>query len=204
MPVNINGNWNANGSFSLNTPLGSKKRWQLRTYSYLQYSNRNGYTTLKKQDPVETSVQHFTGRERLRLIYRTSQFEVGGQGEVLYNNSYNNIRDQRTETYDYRFGGNVQWFLKWGFELYSDFTYRLRQGYGTNVGRETFLWNMQLTKSFLKRKQLLLRFKVYDILHQEKSLERVISASSIRDNEYNVLGSYFMIHAIFRLNIMGK
>ena len=77
----------------------------------------------------------------------------------------------------------MQWYLKWGFELYSDFTYRLCQGYGTNVGRETFLWNMQLTKSFLKRKQLLLRFKVYDILHQEKSLERAISESSIRDNE---------------------
>ncbi len=60
-------------------------------------------------------------------------------------------------------------------------------------------------ESFLeKKKQLLLRFKFYDILRQEISMVRTISATAIRDADYNVLGRYFMVHAILRLNMMGK
>lgn len=69
--------------------------------------------------------------------------------------------------------------------------------------RENLMWNCQLSKAFLKRKQLLLRFKIYDILHQDISLVRTITASAIRDVDYNALGSYFMIHAILRLNLLG-
>lgn len=65
------------------------------------------------------------------------------------------------------------------------------------------MWNMQISKSFFKRKQLLLRFKIYDILQQENALMRTITATAIRDTELNVLGSYFMFHAIVRINKMG-
>ena len=73
----MNGNWRAMGSFSLNTPFKNRS-WIFRTYSYLQYRNQNGYTTLNKEEPVKTSVQHLTGRERLRLTYRTRQMEIEG------------------------------------------------------------------------------------------------------------------------------
>ena len=58
--------------------------------------------------------------------------------------------------------------------------------------------------NFPQKKQLLLRFKFYDILRQEISMVRTISATAIRDADYNVLGRYFMVHAILRLNMMGK
>lgn len=203
MPVNMDGNWRAYGSFSLNGPFKSNN-WLFRTYSYLQYRNQNGYTTLDKSDPIKSSVRHLTARERLQLTFRTRQIELNARGEVLYNNSYNNVRDKRTETFNYLFGGNVQCYLPWGFELNSDILYSLREGYGyVGNGRKNLMWNSQLSKSFLKKKQLLLRFKVYDILRQENSLLRTISATSIRDTDYNVLGSYFMLHAIWRLNRMG-
>ncbi len=65
------------------------------------------------------------------------------------------------------------------------------------------MWNSQLSKAFLKKKQLLIRFKIYDILHQDISLVRTITPSAIRDVDYNALGSYFMVHVILRLNLMG-
>ena len=70
--------------------------------------------------------------------------------------------------------------------------------------KANFMWNCQLSKAFLKRKQLLIRFKIYDILHQDISMIRTITATAIRDTDYNALGSYFMVHAILRLNMMGK
>lgn len=204
MPVNLNGNWRASGSFTLNTPFRNRS-WVFRTNSSFQLRNQNGYTTLNKEDPVKSSVRHLTARERLRMTYRTRQIEVSGLAGILYNNSYNNVREFRTETYDYQAGTELQLYLPWRMELYTDLSYSLREGYGyQGYSRENFMWNCQLSKAFLKRKQLLLRFKIYDLLRQDTSQMRSITATAIRDTDYNALGSYFMVHAILRLNLIGK
>ena len=203
-PLNLNGNWRALGSFSLNTPFRNRS-WIFRTYSYLQYRNQNGYTTINKEAPVKSTVKHLTARQRLQLTYRTKQMEISARAELLYNNSHNNVKEARTETYDYRFGTEVQYYLPWGMELYTDLTCFQRSGYGyEGYARENLMWNCQLSKAFLKRKQLLLRFKIYDMLRQDVSMIRTITATAIRDTDYNALGSYFMVHAILRLNLMGR
>lgn len=203
-PVNMNGNWRAMGSFSLNTPFKNRS-WIFRTYSYFQYRNQNGYSTQNKEEPVKSSVQHLTARQRLQLTFRTSKLEIGALASLLYNNSYNNVGAIRTETYNYQLGTECQFYLPWGMELYSDLSYFLREGYDyEGNARANVMWNCQLSKSFLKRKQLVLRLKVYDVLHQDISLVRTITATGIRDTDYNALGSYFMVHAILRLNLMGR
>ena len=202
-PMNMNGNWRALGSFSLNTPFRNRS-WIFRTYSYVQYRNQNGYTTLNREEPMKSTVKHLTARERLQLTYRTCQVEITGFAGLLYNSSYNNVGEKRTETYDYQIGTQLQLYLPWGVELYTDLTYFIREGYDyEGTARENFMWNSQLSKAFLKKKQLLIRFKIYDILHQDISLVRTITPSAIRDVDYNALGSYFMVHVILRLNLMG-
>lgn len=154
---------------------------------------------------MKSTVKHLTARQRLQLTYRTKQMEISTRAELLYNNSHNNVKETRTETYDYRFGTEVQYYLPWGMELYTDLTYFQRSGYGyEGYARENLMWNCQLSKAFLKRKQLLLRFKIYDMLRQDVSMIRTITATAIRDTDYNTLGSYFMVHAILRLNLMGR
>lgn len=203
-PVNQNGNWNISGSFSLNTPVFSKNLL-LRNYSFIRFRNQNGFTNLSKEAPIKSTVKHLTMRERLQLTYRTTLCEVTARGELVCNNSHNNVRDTRTETYDYRIGGDIQFYLPWEFELFTEATYFIRSGYGyESNSRENIIWNCQLSKSFLKRKQLLLRLKVYDVLRQENSLVRTVTATAIRDADYNSLGSYAMLHVIWRLNRMGK
>lgn len=204
LPVNMNGNWRASGSFSLNTPF-KNRNWVFRTYSFVQFRNQNSFTTLNKEAPVKCSVQHLTARERLRLMFRNRQMEITALAGLLYNNSYNNVREKRTETYDYQIGTEMLFYLPWSMELYTDLTYVLREGYDfKGYAKENFMWNCQLSKAFLKKKQLLIRFKIYDILRQDISLVRTITATAIRDTDYNALGSYFMVHAILRLNLMGR
>lgn len=204
LPVNMNGNWRASGSFSLNTPF-KNRNWFFRTYSFVQFRNQNSFTTLNKEAPVKSSVQHLTARERLRLMFRNRQMEITALAGLLYNNSYNNVREKRTETYDYQIGTEMLFYLPWSMELYTDLTYVLREGYDfKGYAKENFMWNCQLSKAFLKKKQLLIRFKIYDILRQDISLVRTITATAIRDTDYNALGSYFMVHAILRLNLMGR
>lgn len=147
MPVNLNGNWRASGALSLSGPF-KNRNWLFRTYSYLQYRNQNGYTTQNKEEPMKSSVKHLTARERLQFTFRTRQLELSARGEVLYNNSYNNVKDMRTETFDYQLGGDLQYYLPWGFECSSDLTYFLRTGYGyDSSGRKNLIWNCQLSKA---------------------------------------------------------
>lgn len=203
-PVNMNGNWRASGSFSLNSPFRNHS-WIFRTYSFLQFRNQNSYTTLNKEEPVKSSVQHLTARERLQFTFRNRQMEITGLTGLLYNNSYNNVTEIRTETYDYQIGTEMLFYLPWNMELYTDLVYALRLGYNyQGHARANYMWNCQLSKAFLKKKQLLIRFKIYDILHQDISLVRTISATAIRNTDYNALGSYFMVHAILRFNLMGR
>lgn len=43
----------------------------------------------------------------------------------------------------------------------------------------------------------------YDLLHQQSTLSRALTAMARTDTEYNSINSYAMLHVIYRLNIIG-
>ena len=43
----------------------------------------------------------------------------------------------------------------------------------------------------------------YDLLHQQSTFSRAISATSRTDTEYNAINSYAMLHVVYRLNLFG-
>ena len=65
------------------------------------------------------------------------------------------------------------------------------------------VWNAQLSQSFLKGTPLTVMLQFYDLLHQQSTLSRVISATSRTDTEYNAINSYAMLHVVYRMNIFG-
>ena len=44
---------------------------------------------------------------------------------------------------------------------------------------------------------------MFDILHQQSNVSRVINATMRSDTWYNTINSYFMVHFIYRLNLFG-
>ena len=55
----------------------------------------------------------------------------------------------------------------------------------------------------LKGNALTISLQLYDILHQQSTISRTISASMRSDTEYNAITSYGMLHVIYRLNLFG-
>jgi len=80
----------------------------------------------------------------------------------------------------------------WG----NDFGYT----YNSNLSfdKDYYLWNTSLSYAFLK-KTMGLKLKVYDILNQNQSTSRTISATSIRDEENTVLKRYVMFSLSYKL-----
>ena len=71
------------------------------------------------------------------------------------------------------------------------------------MNTDEYVWNAQLSQSFLKGKPLTIMLQFYDILRQQSTFSRAISATSRTDTEYNAVNSYAMLHVVYRLNLFG-
>lgn len=79
--------------------------------------------------------------------------------------------------------------LTWG----NDFGYT----YNSN-NPSYYLWNTSLSYSFLK-KTFVAKVKVYDVLNQNQSITRSISATSVTDSENTVLRRYAMFSLTYKI-----
>lgn len=203
---NVNGNWNVRGFFSFNTPFKNKK-FTLSANTSARYSDAVSYTSVGKQQTMESELStthNFVASERLTGNYRTETFDVSLNGSMDYNLSRNSKQENSNrQTFDYYVGGSTNVNLPWQLYLSTDLNCRFKDGYTGGFNNNEFIWNAQLSKNFLKNNSGTIRFKIYDILRQQSNLTRSISETMISDTEYNTLGSYFMVHFVYRFNTLG-
>lgn len=208
--LNVNGNWSTNGTFAFTTPFLNKKV-TVSTYTNASYGDIVGFTTLSKDavnDPnigAQKSVTHsLMLSQRLSTNYRNDIFDFGINGGINYSLARNSMQvNSNRETFDYSFGANTNINLPWDISLSSDATYGIKTGYSGGFDRNELIWNGQISKSFLADNRATLRFSIYDILQQQTNLTRTVTETMIKDTEYNTLGSYFMVHFIYKLNTFG-
>lgn len=92
------------------------------------------------------------------------------------------------------------WPKNWIFG--NDFGYTYNSNLASGFRKDFFLWNASLSFSFLE-KRLMAKLKVYDILDQNQSNGRNISATSIRDEENTVLKRYAMFSLTYKMDQFG-
>lgn len=80
----------------------------------------------------------------------------------------------------------------------NDFTYSYNSRIADGFKKDFFLWNISLGYNFFNDK-LLAKVKVYDLLDQNQSQTRTITATSIRDEENTVLRRYMMFSLTYKL-----
>ncbi|MEY8706467.1 TonB-dependent receptor [Bacteroides faecichinchillae] len=203
---NVNGNWRTQGFFNFNTPLKNQKFTILST-SVVGYSDAVSYTSVgdvKKSEQELSTTHSLDLRERLVGRYRSEMFDVSLNGSVNYNLVRNSKQENSNrETFDYYVGGSTNVNLPWQVAISTDVNCRFKNGYTGGLNNNEVMWNAQISKSFLKNNAATLRFKIYDILKQQSSLTRSISETMMSDTEYNTLGSYFMVHFVYRFNTLG-
>ncbi|MDR7372802.1 outer membrane beta-barrel protein [Flavobacterium aquidurense] len=135
-------------------------------------------------------------------------------GEVLvispsYSLSYN---ETKYENYNRDASSNVlhkvnlQTTTYWPTNLIfgNDFGYTYNSNISGDFKKDFFLWNTSLSYGFFDKK-IYAKVKVYDILNQNQSATRTISATSIRDEENTVLKRYVMFSLAYKIgNFSGK
>ena len=193
---NVNGNYSGNVRMMLNTPLKNKK-FSINSMTMASYANNNGFINEEKN-----TNRNLILSERGGIDFRSSYLDLGVNGNIRYNATSNSLQKENNQnTFNYGAGGYTTIYLPLNFKIESDVNWSTNSGYGDGFKQNEVLWNASASKSFLKNNQGTLRFKIYDILQQRSNISRSVTASYIQDSEYNTLGSYFMVHFIYRFSI---
>ncbi|QSW90393.1 outer membrane beta-barrel protein [Flavobacterium endoglycinae] len=135
-------------------------------------------------------------------------------GEILtiapsYNLSYNQSKYEnysRDATSNVVHRINLQTTMYWPENLIfgNDFGYTYNSNISDGFKKDFYLWNTSLSYGFLDKK-LYAKVKVYDVLNQNLSATRTISATSIRDEENTVLRRYVMFSLAYKIgNFTGS
>ena len=205
-PENINGNWNGNLGFMFNTALDSAAFFNVNTFTNLSYNHNVGFVSVDTKSDSEKSATNSLGiSERLAGSYRNDWLEIELNGSINYQRSRNDLQpNNNLDTYTFSYGGMVGVTAPWGTSLTTNLTMQSRRGYSdASMNTNELIWNAQLSQSFLAGKALTVSLQLYDILHQQSTVSRTLTAMQRSDTEYNAITSYGMLHVIYRLNLFG-
>ena len=204
-PENINGNWNVNGGFNFNTALDSAAHWNVGTETRARYNNYVSYVAQMQADAKKNTTRSINLTERLTAGFRNDWLEVTLDGSINFQHSRNELQpNANLDTWQFNYGGHFLLRLPLGIEVSSDLRERSRRGYNDpSMNTNEFIWNGQISKSFLKSKTLIVALNFYDLLGQQSNYERWINATSRSDTQYNSINSYAMLHVRYRLNMFG-
>ena len=117
----------------------------------------------------------------------------------LYNISkYSNYTIDKASNYQHKLGVQVTnyWPKNWVFG--NDLGYTYTSNIADGFKKDFYLWNTSLAYSFLNKK-FTAKVKVYDVLNQNQSTTRSISATTIRDEQNIVLKRYAMFSLTYKI-----
>ncbi|MDL2244568.1 TonB-dependent receptor [Parabacteroides sp. OttesenSCG-928-J18] len=208
---NMNGNYSGDLTLMINTPLKNKK-FSINSMTRGSFNNRTTYIgdkvwsddmnfTIVDSKNKNTNLQIM---ERAGIDFRSSFLDLGVNGSINYQKTKNTLEtsnNQNQNIYNYSVGGNTTIYLPANFKIESDIAWRTSTGYTDGYDTDELLWNASASYSFLKGNAATLRFKMYDILQQRSNVSRTVTANYTRDSQFNTIGSYFMVHFIYRFNI---
>ena len=205
-PMNINGNWSTSAGFMFNTALDTLGRFYVNTFTDFNYSHRVSYLNLDNKEVADKNTVKTTGiRETLTAGYRNSWLEFELTGTLNFQHTRNELQPQNNmDTWDFSYGSNINVTLPWGMTLATNLGMNSRRGYSdASMNTNEFVWNAQISQSFLKGSPLTVSLQWYDILQQQSTISRTISAMMRSDTEYNSINSYGMLRVTYRFNAFG-
>lgn len=192
---NVDGNWSASLGGFYTTPLPGK-RFSLRVGSRNSYANSVGFSNNDRNVSKTLNLQ-----EELTLAYRYGMLDTSLKGIWSYSNVRNSLSTLSTSaTNDYGIHWDTNLTLPLNLSFESQVRYTTTTGYASGYNFDQTLVNLSLSYSFLKNKAATIRFKVYDLLAEQRNVFRNVSALAISSQETNIIGRYAMLHFIYKFN----
>jgi hypothetical protein len=149
----------------------------------VNYYNSNSYTT-----------QNLILGLNSRLNYNGKKITAAPIAKVNFTKAMYSLENlSNTEYVNYTLGFDFQYDLPWNFKIGSDIQYTANSGYGAGYDITSTNWNAFVSKQLFKNKKAQIKFQVYDILEDNKSIYRTTTENYIEDGRINSLSRFFML-----------
>lgn len=194
---NVSGVWQIMGMAMINRPIATR-HWRMSASAMINYNRDAGYNNGELNRSGNLLV-----RPEFSITYGTDfcQVELRPRYSLQYaHNSMTAQPNRIIHNYGGSFNGSV--FFPFGLSLDTDLTFTGTSGYSKGYDTNQWMWNVELSYSFLKNKNLTLGFKIYDLLGEKKNISRTVTANYILDKEYDALTRYFMFNITYKFNSM--
>ena len=198
LPVNVNGYYSTRIFTGFSFPL-RKLKTNVNLNAFYRYERNPTYTG----DVLNISNGH-TGNVRVGFVSNISEnvdFNISSSTNFTY--AANTVRSN-TRYIAENVRAQINIIFLGGFVFTTDFSYQYNHNAAESGYTQQYcLWNAGIGRKFFRKRQGELRFTVYDLLKQNRSLSHSISANYIQDTWTNTLGRYFMVTFSYRFNSLN-
>lgn len=192
---NVKGNWGMNGGIIFSTPLRNKK-FTLDNSSFGYFVRNIGYSNGNKN-----VTYNLTLSETFSMSYKSEKFDqrlqLNASLNITRNNNLGGQQDLGTANYGFKSSTMVR--LPWDLSVQNELSYVYNRGYSTGFQKSEMLWNLAVSKQFLKKKATA-KVQCYDLLADRNNLVRTVSGNFISDTKTNMIGRYVLLSFNYRFN----
>ena len=205
--VNVNGNWSANASITLNRGLDANHNLDLSASLKSDYSrNVDLNHTATGSDDAKSKVYTLNTSGSLTFSYHKSRNFMAMLIATVNNNRVTGSRDDfmATNATTYFATAKVMVKLPLGFELTNNINEMKRTGFNDDsMNDNSLVWNARLSKTFLKG-ALSVNLDAFDILGQISQTQVVMDSQGRTETWANTLPRYVLLHCSYKLNLGKK
>ncbi len=201
MPINLDGAWNGRALISIGFPI-KKIKSNINFNTGVSYNRLPGY--INSNANLSNTYGINLGTVLSSNISEKIDFTL--TYNINYNLVDNSIQPQLNNNYFYQIGSvQFNWEFWKGFFMQNSLVYQNYNGISSKISNNYALWNFNVGKKILKKKNGEIKLLCYDILNQNKSLNRSVTDTYIEDSNTQVLQQYFMLSFTYILrNFNGK
>ncbi len=199
-PVNLNGYWSARSFFTFGQMIKLIKA-NVNINAGVGYTNIPGI--LNNMNNTSKAYNYNTG---ITISSNVSQYiDYTFNYNAAFNKADNSLQPSlNTKYYNFTTGLQFNLLNKKGYFFQNDINNQTYKGLADGFNQSFWLWNMGVGKKFLKDQKGELKLSVYDLLKQNQSIQRNITATGIEDIQNVVLTQYFMLTFTYKLKNFGK
>lgn len=196
---NVNGNFNIFAMGMITRPFTNRK-WRFNARMNARYASTPGYINGEFNRTGNLNLSPSAG-----LTFSCDVFQMSLNPNYSYGGVSNSLPEQKNRsTHSYGFNSDLSVYLPFGIDLTTDLSFANSTGYSAGYDSKQWLWNAQLSYSFLSDKSLTLSVRAYDLLGQKKNISRSVGANSIVDSWQNDLTRYVMFGLTWNFNTLKK
>lgn len=202
---NVDGNWNTEVSYYINTPVDRKRRFRFISTTGALHRQSVDLVGVNTGDMAKSTVRTEGVNQELKLDCRIGKQYISAKfnGKWRYVNSRReDFTDLNIWSYDY--GVTATFQLPRHFQLATDLTMFSRKGYHeASLNTDDLVWNARLSYTMMHG-NLILMLDGFDILGNLSNITYSLNGQGRTEVRRNVLPQYALFHVQYRLNKLPK